>query len=191
VACGVGLALLAVLVQAGVTHSLDRYTLDHLQPLATGSWSDLTLPADPLVAAVAVAAGTVVLARRDGWRRAWPWPAALLLSVAVEAAGKEWVSQIPFAAPERVLDLFSLPGTFPSGHTARAAILAGLVCALRPRLWRWAVGSAAFVAVWVVVSGMHVASDALGGLLLGAGLALWALREGDAGARRGAARPPG
>ena len=52
----------------------------------------------------------------------------------------------------------------------RAVLLAGLATAVMPR-YAWVWGSyAAFVVVWVVVSGMHLVSDAAGGALLGATL---------------------
>ena len=168
--CVAGLVVVAVLVQSGVTRPLDRYTLDHLQPLSSGSWSDLAVPADPFVAALLVALGTSLVWRRRGWAAAWPWPVALAASLVIEAAGKAWVAQIHFADPERVLDLVSLPGSFPSGHVTRAVILAGLAGALWPRLRLWPAVFVAFMAVWVVVSGMHVITDVAGGLLLGGAL---------------------
>ena len=69
-------------------------------------------------------------------------------------------------------------GSFPSGHVANAATLAALLAII---LWRWWVVVAG--AVYVVLMalsrtylGAHWISDTVGGLLIGAGVALivWA-----------------
>lgn len=69
-------------------------------------------------------------------------------------------------------------GSFPSGHVANAATLAALLAII---LWRWWVVAAG--AVYVVLMalsrtylGAHWVSDTVGGLLIGAGVALivWA-----------------
>jgi len=69
-------------------------------------------------------------------------------------------------------------GSFPSGHSANAATLAVALGLVFWRLWIWAAG-----AVWVVLMmlsrtylGAHWISDTIGGLLLGAAVAVivWA-----------------
>jgi membrane-associated phospholipid phosphatase len=69
---------------------------------------------------------------------------------------------------------------YPSGHVARLTLLAGIGAGLAPERWRaWCWGVAIVAAVLAsvqrVTSGAHTGSEALGGLLLGAGLAAtWA-----------------
>lgn len=84
-------------------------------------------------------------------------------------------------------------GSFPSGHSANAATLAVVLGIILWRTWVWVAG-----AVYVVVMmlsrtylGAHWISDTVGGLLLGAAVAviLWAplasrLQQEAAGARR-------
>ena len=53
----------------------------------------------------------------------------------------------------------------------RVVLLAGLAAATMPRLTPVWYGYAAFVVVGVVLTGMHLASDAVGGALLGGSLA--------------------
>ncbi|WP_158862477.1 phosphatase PAP2 family protein [Leifsonia sp. AG29] len=69
-------------------------------------------------------------------------------------------------------------GSFPSGHTANAATMVVVLGILFPRVWVWCAG-----AVWAVLMaisrtylGAHWLSDTIGGLLLGAGVAVivWA-----------------
>jgi membrane-associated phospholipid phosphatase len=66
--------------------------------------------------------------------------------------------------------------TFPSGHTARLVLLAGMVTASMPRAFRLGSGLAAvclgcLMAIQRVQVGQHTGTDVVGGLLLGAGLA--------------------
>lgn len=69
-------------------------------------------------------------------------------------------------------------GSFPSGHTANAATMAVVLGILFPRVWVWCAGIAwsALMAVSRTYLGAHWLSDTIGGLLLGAGVAVivWA-----------------
>ena len=69
-------------------------------------------------------------------------------------------------------------GSFPSGHTANAATMAVVLGLLLFRWWVWTAG-----ALWVVLMalsrtyiGAHWVSDTIGGMILGAAVALllWA-----------------
>jgi undecaprenyl-diphosphatase len=66
----------------------------------------------------------------------------------------------------------SFHGSFPSGHTIRALLVATLVIAFRPALRApalvWFVGAV----VALVVVAAHTPSDVLGGLLVGLALVL-------------------
>lgn len=70
-------------------------------------------------------------------------------------------------------------GSFPSGHSANAAVMATTLVVIFPRLWVLAVGAAYTVAMMLTRTylGAHWISDTLGGLLVGAGIAIivWAL----------------
>jgi membrane-associated phospholipid phosphatase len=165
--------VLAVLVDTGATNGLDRYAIRVLQPLADTNWIQVTLPADPLVASglmlLAVAALVCRGRRRDGLALGL----ALLLGFGIEIAGKLWVHQIQFNETERVFDLVSFPGSFPSGHALRTVLLAAAAIALAPAL-RWLVVAWALATLGMIeASGMHVPTDIAGGVL--AALALLAL----------------
>jgi membrane-associated phospholipid phosphatase len=166
-ALGGAFLVLTLLVQTGATATFDRRLEPHVAPLADGDWNILVIVADPVVTVAIFAAGFIVLRRRGRSGAAWAWCLALAAGMAIEVLFKAVVEQIPFAAEERVLDLFSLTHTYPSGHAMRAVLLAGLGVALVPRLARLWIACAGFVAVWVVVSGMHLVTDAMGGVLLG------------------------
>ena len=82
------------------------------------------------------------------------------------------------ARPEDML-VQSDPGSFPSGHTANAATTAvALGIIFFPRVWVWVAGSSYAVAMALsrTYLGAHWLSDTIGGLLLGAGVAVlvWA-----------------
>ena len=67
------------------------------------------------------------------------------------------------------------PHSFPSGHAARAAMLAVLAIGLGPAWFGWVVGLwAPLVSLARISTGMHYLSDVLAGILLGmvAGFAL-------------------
>jgi len=79
--------------------------------------------------------------------------------------------------PEDIL-VVTDAGSFPSGHTANAATLAVVVGVLFWRTWVWAAGAIYVVAMALsrTYLGAHWFSDTIGGLLLGAAVALivWA-----------------
>jgi membrane-associated phospholipid phosphatase len=87
-----------------------------------------------------------------------------------EVAGKSLVAKPPLelhpalGAPIR---LGTFDATFPSGHAARALLIAAALAACLPRirvlLYLWV----AAVGVALVVAGAHAPSDVAGGLLLG------------------------
>jgi undecaprenyl-diphosphatase len=70
------------------------------------------------------------------------------------------------------------PGSFPSGHTANAATMVVVFCILFPRVWVWCAGVvwAVLMAISRTYLGAHWLSDTIGGLVLGAGVAVivWA-----------------
>jgi undecaprenyl-diphosphatase len=108
-----------------------------------------------------------------------PWGAtffavASILSVGCVQVIKHTVGR---ARPTEILVHADL-GSFPSGHTANAATMVVVLAILFPRVWVWVVGAAwaVLMAISRTYLGAHWLSDTIGGLLLGAGIALivWA-----------------
>ena len=130
----------------------------------------------------------VVLALRRRWLVLQVWVFAVVLNGLVTRVLKNAFDR---ARPEASVALVTSGASFPSGHTAGAIIVYGLLWLLLrrhvPAAWRWPV--AALVAVWVVLISVsrvlleaHFASDVLAGALLGVAicsLAAWALARGQ------------
>jgi len=119
-----------------------------------------------------------------------PWGAtffavASILSVAAVQLLKHTVGR---ARPTEIL-VQSDTGSFPSGHTANAATMVVVLAIIFPRVWVWILGAvwAILMAVSRTYLGAHWLSDTVGGLLLGAAVAVivWAplalrlVREGQ------------
>jgi undecaprenyl-diphosphatase len=70
-------------------------------------------------------------------------------------------------------------GSFPSGHVANAATIAVALGVIVPRVWVWVLGAVytVLMAISRTYLGAHWLSDTIGGLLVGAGVALvlWAV----------------
>lgn len=104
-----------------------------------------------------------------------PWGALfVVVASAASAAGVQLLKgMFGRARPEDIL-VVSDYGSFPSGHTANAASVAVIAVILFPRVWVALLGAA-----WVVLMSFsrtqvhaHWLSDTVGGILIGAGIAL-------------------
>jgi undecaprenyl-diphosphatase len=122
---------------------------------------------------VAVAVGLLIL-RRAGLRPALAFAAASLLSEALVRLIK---TVEPRVGPSG--GLFDGIGSFPSGHTANAAVLAVTLVVLHDRPWTRAVGAGYVVlmALSRTLLGAHWATDTAGGAVVGTSAAalVWAL----------------
>ncbi|WP_382307799.1 phosphatase PAP2 family protein [Herbiconiux sp. UC225_62] len=108
-----------------------------------------------------------------------PW-AALYFTIAIivsAAAVQILKSAIGRPRPEEILVVSDF-GSFPSGHSANAATLAVTLGIIFVRVWIWVAGSVYTLLMMAsrTYLGAHWLSDTIGGLLLGAGVAvlLWA-----------------
>lgn len=108
-----------------------------------------------------------------------PWAAGYFVIATIVSAGLVQLLKTLFgrARPEDML-ITSDFGSFPSGHVANAATMAVALGIIFPWLWVWIAGAAYTVAMMVsrTYLGAHWLTDTIGGLLLGAGVAvvLWA-----------------
>ncbi|CAN5321924.1 hypothetical protein BH11ACT4_BH11ACT4_17400 [soil metagenome] len=85
-------------------------------------------------------------------------------------------------------------GSFPSGHSANAALTAAVLGIVFLRGWVWAVGAIYTVAMMLsrTYLGAHWISDTVGGMLIGAGVAvmIWAPLAAKLYSERHAPHPP-
>jgi membrane-associated phospholipid phosphatase len=107
------------------------------------------------------------------------WAALYFLIAAVLSAGVVQVLKNLYdrARPEDIL-VVSDHGSFPSGHVANAATIAVTLGLILGRTWVWVAGAAYTVLMLLsrTYLGAHWLTDTLGGLLIGAGVAVivWA-----------------
>jgi membrane-associated phospholipid phosphatase len=122
---------------------------------------------------VPLGVAAVLLLRRRPWAALY-WIASCALSAGVVQVIKHTFGR---ARPEEIL-VVSDYGSFPSGHTANAATLAVVLGVILRRTWVWIAGVVYTVAMLLsrTYLGAHWLTDTVGGLLIGAGVAvvLWA-----------------
>lgn len=116
--------------------------------------------------------GALLVARRR-WAALY-YAIAALASVGVVQLVKQLVGR---PRPTDIL-VASDFGSFPSGHSANAALIAVVLGLVFARGWVWAAGAIYTVAMMLsrTYLGAHWISDTIGGLLIGAGVAVivWA-----------------
>jgi membrane-associated phospholipid phosphatase len=109
-----------------------------------------------------------------------PWAALYFVVASAASAGVVQLLKNLFgrARPEDMI-VTSDFGSFPSGHVANAATIAVALGVIVPRVWVWVLGAVytALMAISRTYLGAHWLSDTIGGLLVGAGVALvlWAV----------------
>lgn len=113
------------------------------------------------------------------WRRRWAavyFAVAAVTSVIIVQTLKAMIGRP--RPPE--IDMLVHPdfGSFPSGHSANAALLATTLGIIFARAWVWAAGAVYTVGMMLsrTYLGAHWISDTVGGMLVGAGVAVivWA-----------------
>jgi undecaprenyl-diphosphatase len=107
------------------------------------------------------------------WKR--PWGAVYFLAVSIVSTAAVEVLKNSFARPRPSLALVDTGfGSYPSGHSARAAMLAVTLGILLPRVWVWILGAAYTLAMMFSRTqlGAHWLTDTVGGAFTGAAVAL-------------------
>ncbi|MCU1509425.1 MAG: hypothetical protein JWR53_721 [Glaciihabitans sp.] len=119
----------------------------------------------------------LIIAALIVWRR--PWSALYFALATALSAGIVQLLKVVMDRP-RPTDPLVQPdfGSFPSGHSANAAVMAVTLGIIFGRWWVWAIGGVYTVAMMIsrTYLGAHWISDTVGGALVGAGVAiiLWA-----------------
>ncbi|WP_210505380.1 phosphatase PAP2 family protein [Naasia sp. SYSU D00057] len=174
-----GGVLIAIRQFEVVPYEVDQEWMDELYENRTPFWEGVARFFDRLgggligVVIVPVAIILVLLLVR---RR---WGALYFLTASVLSAGLVQLikNTVDRPRPEQILVVADF-GSFPSGHTANAATIAVVLALIINRWWVWPLGAAYTICMLLSRNylGAHWLTDTLGGLLLGAAVALivWA-----------------
>lgn len=195
------LAAFTGVVLAGGMTRVDDWAIDHVMPgldprsnvsivNGTGLWRPFPVhapwweklldvylyPASFLASAVIAITCCAFLARRGGRVAALVWLAAWLGANAVELAGKVGLERpdVRWSNGTPSIHVATFDHSYPSGHTARAVVLAALVAFVFPRVRASVAAWLLLVPAALVVAGDHTVSDVVGGMLLGLLLVLGA-----------------
>ncbi|CAN5555939.1 hypothetical protein BH09ACT4_BH09ACT4_07600 [soil metagenome] len=127
------------------------------------------------------------------WRRPW---SALYFGIGVAASAALVLVLKNVIGRPRPVEILVSPdfGSFPSGHSANAAVVAVVLGVILWRRWVWIAGAGYTIAMMLsrTYLGAHWISDTIGGALVGAGVAVivWAPLAGKVDAEHRAAKPP-
>jgi len=127
------------------------------------------------------------------WKR--PWGALYFAGTAILSTGVVELMKNTIGRPRPAEALIDVGfGSYPSGHSARAAMIAVALGILLPRLWVWMLGAAYTLAMMFSRTqlGAHWLTDTVAGALTGAAVALlcYAVIAGSLEAEGAGRHPP-
>jgi membrane-associated phospholipid phosphatase len=188
--------ILGALVQITDFDRLNAFSVRHLQPIAGGkghprlnNLADLIVsPGAPSLALLVIAVCAAILYSQGRRWAAAAWPATLAMAFLIEIVSKIVISQHRSGVWQGYG--FTFDSSFPSGHMLRAVLVAGALSAVWPQLrtpLNWWCG---VVAVCLLITGFHLPTDIVGGLLAGISLRLWAEDVSSGRPRRSRRKSP-
>ena len=194
-------AALSALVAGGGLTRLDQWAIDHamtdvrvtgakatladaLVPLLHtdfGSPLDVvtgvvTAPASLILSFVLVAGCCVAMQHRGRVRAAYAWAGVWLAGNIVEVLCKSTLTRP--ALYSRGLHIVAFDSSFPSGHTVRSIVVAGVIATAFPAARRWVAAWTCCCIALLEADAWHTPSDLAGGVLLAALLLAAARRLG-------------
>jgi membrane-associated phospholipid phosphatase len=188
------LVAFTIVLMTGAMNGIDDWAIDHVMPAinprahaavlnSTGLWRPFHLaapwwdksldsylyPASVLVSGLAVTVLCAVLVRRGSIVPALVWLGSWVGANTAEVVGKLGLERphVYWSNGVHRIHVASFDHSYPSGHSARAVVLAGLVAYAYPRARYAAAAWVVFVPAVLVVAADHTVSDVVGGTLLG------------------------
>jgi membrane-associated phospholipid phosphatase len=176
----VGVVTLGLLVTVASEGRMPGLDLAWMATVSPGHRSPLTIPSMFLDAIGSGMPAFVMVTTIGGALFLWgrPWGAVYFLAVAIISAGLVELLKNTFGRPRPEVAIVDAGfGSYPSGHSARAAMLAVTLGILLPRFWVWTLGAAYTLAMMFSRTqlGVHWLTDTIGGALSGAAVALLCL----------------
>ena len=169
----VAFGLVSGISESGAPLPVDLAWMNLVAAESTGGWTIPSLVLHEVGAGwPAFLIATAITGALLLWGR--PWGAVFFIAAAVVSTAVVEVLKNSIARPRPTDALIEVGfGSYPSGHSARAAMIAVAVGILVPRLWVWMLGAAYTLAMMFSRTqlGAHWLTDTIAGALVGAAVA--------------------
>lgn len=169
-----GFGLINGLSDGGAPLGIDNWWMGMVAAEVLAPWTLPSIVLDEIGSGVpAFVIAAVITVALLLWRR--PWGAVYFVAAAMVSTAVVEVMKNTIARPRPTDALIDVGfGSYPSGHSARAAMIAVALGVLLPRVWMWILGAVYALAMMFSRTqlGAHWLTDTIAGALVGGAVAL-------------------